>query len=168
MDLSMRIPSVKLDTARRFAIRAHKDQKYSTEFPYAFHLQQVENILMTFGIYDEDMRIAAWLHDTLEDTEVTYEEIETYFGSNVTALVSAVTEPKGGNRAWRHQQTYPRIASIPQAITLKLADRLANVEASGKLEMYRKEHVEFKKALFDPACDHPTLLMWQYLDSLVV
>lgn len=160
-----RIPSLKLLTAKRFAIRAHGQQKYSVDFPYSFHLQQVENVLMTFGHFEEDIRIAAWLHDTLEDTEATYEEILTRFGEQVATLVACVTEPKGGNRAWRHAQTYPKIAANGQAVLLKLADRIANVEAGGKMDMYLKEHVEFKRALFKQG-EHEE--MWTYLDSLLV
>lgn len=161
-----RIPSTKLLTAKKFAIRAHGDQKYSTDFPYAFHLQAVENILMTFGIYDEVIRIAAWLHDVLEDTDTTYEDIHTMFGEEVADIVAAVTEPKGGNREWRHAQTYPKIAKNKWAIILKLADRIANVEAGGKIEMYRKEHAAFKRALF--IYYGAATSMWEYLDSIIV
>ena len=155
--------------AKKFAVKYHGDQKYGGEFPYAIHLQAVESVLLRFGIFDVDLRAAAWLHDTLEDTTARYEDIETLFNARVAGAVSAVTEPKGGNRAWRHEQTYPKIRLSPDAVVVKLADRIANVESGGSLnDMYRKEYPAFKRALYrDNDAEH-ILSMWSYLDTLLV
>jgi (p)ppGpp synthase/HD superfamily hydrolase len=165
----------KVYRAKRYAVRAHGDQKYGDEFPYALHLQAVESVLLRFGIFDEDLRVTAWLHDVLEDTDVEYEDLVTFFGREIADIVAALTEPKGGNRKWRHAQTYPRIAQSYKAVLVKVADRIANVESGGRLvEMYRKEHADFKSALqanydkFDT--DQIVVIdsLFDYLDELLI
>jgi len=161
--------SDKVQLAKRFAIKAHGDQKYGDEFPYAMHLQAVESVLIRFGfIEDEVLRCGAFLHDVLEDTFVQYEEIEVFFGSEVASIVSLLTEPKGGNRQWRHEQTYPKIRNNENAVILKLADRIANIEAGGKkIQMYEKEYLYFRKSLCDEHHSKDIQKMWSYLDSLL-
>lgn len=162
--------------AKRYAVRAHGDQKYGDEFPYVLHLQAVESVLLRFGIFDEDLRMAAWLHDVLEDTDSEYEDLVTFFGREVADIVAILTEPKGGNRKWRHAQTYPRIAQNYKAIIVKVADRIANVEAGGKkVDMYRKEHGDFKAALqsnYGTMFDVDQVVMmnslFDYLDELLI
>lgn len=141
----------RFDEARRFAILYHGDQKYGGEFPYAIHLQAVESVLLRFNLDDEELRMMAWLHDVLEDTPATYEEVLARFGGRIADCVSRITLPKGGNRAWRYEQQYPQINASLDAVTIKVADRIANIESGGKLyEMYRKEHVVFRKSLSGP------------------
>jgi hypothetical protein len=83
----------------------------------------------------------------------------------VEGLVWAVTG-KGQNRAERNASMYEKVRVLPAAATLKLGDRIANVESSlsvaGKLEMYRSEHAGFSEhlaGLGDPR-------MWAHLASL--
>lgn len=165
----------KVTNAQKFAITAHGEQKYGDEFPYSVHLQAVVSVLLRFDVIDEDLLCAAWLHDTLEDTDRTYEEIQLFFGDDVSRIVSALTEPKGGNRAWRHGQTYPVIARFSSAVIVKLADRIANIESGGtKAKMYLKEYPAFKQELqkytdqFDDAEQYLIGLMWNHLDGLIM
>jgi (p)ppGpp synthase/HD superfamily hydrolase len=163
----------KVRKAQKFAIKAHGDQKYGDEFPYAIHLMAVVSVLLRFGITGEDLLCVAWLHDTLEDTQATYEEIVTYFGQEIADAVSALSEPKGGNRKWRHEQTYPRIRLNAQATLVKLADRIANIESGGKkIGMYAKEHADFKAALINVQIgftySDAAQNMWHHLDDLVL
>jgi (p)ppGpp synthase/HD superfamily hydrolase len=154
--------------AKEFAITVHGDQKYG-EFGYRIHLQAVESVLLRFGVLDEELRSAAWTHDTLEDTHATYEELETFFGLRVATVVAALSEPKGGNRKWRHEQTYPRIRANQDAIVVKLADRIANVEANGtQVNMYKKEHPEFKKEVLSYCTTDIGKKMIDYLDDVLV
>ncbi len=142
--------------ARAFAVKAHGDQRYGNE-PYVVHLEAVRAVLRDFG-HGGDLGVAAWLHDVLEDTSVTREEIEREFGPDVAALVWAVTGV-GKNRKERSQSAYEKMQALPAAVTLKLADRIANCEASAKnnpelLTMYRDELPAFASALAglgDPA-----------------
>lgn len=159
--------------AKIYAVRAHGNQTYGPDLPYAVHLQAVESVLIRFGFYDDDLRAAAWLHDVLEDTNVAYENMAELFGRVITDIVSNVTEPKGGDRTWRHAQTYPRIAKDYKSVVVKLADRIANVEAGGKVDMYRNEHANFKSAItvnmdkFDLEDITGLNIMFDYLDELL-
>ena len=135
---------------REFAARKHANQRYGDQ-PYTVHLAAVREVLRDMGVLDnEPLAIAAWLHDTIEDTETTREEIEEHFGEEVVSLVWAVTGV-GKNRKERNTNAYEKIRAYPLAATLKLADRIANVEASAhvpdKLAMYRKEWPSFREAL---------------------
>lgn len=140
--------------AKEFAMMMHRGQKYADIFPYAVHLQAVESILLRYGIVDKELREAAWLHDVLEDTGATFDVLQSLFGDRVAKCVGDVTEPKGGNRKWRHDQQYPIISRNEDAVIIKLADRLSHVEFGGKLvSMYKKEHESFKQGILP---DEPT------------
>lgn len=81
--------------ALSFAEAAHRGQvrKFSGE-PYIRHPERVADLLRTFGYYDRDDLIsAAYLHDVLEDTGVTYPVMEAVFGDIVTTLVVELTKP---------------------------------------------------------------------------
>lgn len=155
--------------AKTLATKAHSNQKYGDQ-PYSIHLEAVESVLLEFGVSDENLRAAAWLHDVVEDTAVTLKELEQEFPPEVTKLVQAVTNEPGNNRKERSQKTYLKIKLIPEAIVLKLADRIANGRKSMQTskdslyKMYQKEHSAFREALY--VQDPTTKLMWQTLDVI--
>lgn len=149
-----------------FATVKHAGQTYSSGLPYTHHLAAVEQVLRRFGVTDETLLTASWLHDVIEDTETKRKEIEEMFGPEVATLVYAVTNEEGANRKIRHALTYPKIREAgPTAVRLKLADRIANVEAGGNLVgMYKKEHEDFKRALFSAGQNED---MWTHLETLL-
>jgi (p)ppGpp synthase/HD superfamily hydrolase len=142
-----------VNRALTLAAIAHGDQCYG-DGPYIVHLRHVVEVLRRFGIEDRNALIAAALHDVLEDTSTTAEQIEIWFGEEVTRLVWAVTNEPGSRRKERHLRTYPKIRKAgPLAVAIKLADRIANTEysiahGSGQLKMYRREFAEFSTALY--------------------
>jgi len=94
--------------ARLFAIELHQriDQrrKYSNQ-PYDVHLKAVADIVSTVS-EDQEMIAAAWLHDTVEDTPATIEDIGREFGPSVAKLVEELTDvsrPGDGNRGVHYQ-----------------------------------------------------------------
>lgn len=136
-------------SARDYAESAHGDQKYG-EAPYVTHLAAVVTVLKDFG-FSGDLILAGWLHDVLEDTKTTAAQLDMAYGSTVTHLVWAVTGV-GKNRKERNENAYGKIEERPRAVILKLADRIANAEASAKnnpdlLAMYRREYPGFKARL---------------------
>lgn len=144
-----------LEKARLFAIKAHANQKYG-DLPYEYHLAMVFNKLVENDAGDvlgEAVLAAGWLHDTLEDTPVTFDDMFREFGRHVARIVFACTDEEGKNRKERHQRTYPKLkAAGREAIAVKLADRISNVQHSlkcnhGMFKMYKKEYPEFKEAL---------------------
>lgn len=83
--------SENLKRAFIFAENAHKGQVRKSGEPYITHPVEVAKILMNLGM-EETVVIAGLLHDVLEDTNVTKEEIEKEFGKDVLSLVEAITK----------------------------------------------------------------------------
>lgn len=157
---------------------AHAEQRYGN-YPYTRHLAHVENVLARFSFTDLGLLAAAWLHDSVEDGGVPVELLLDRFGHSVTRLVTAVTDGQGKDRKARKRESYAKMQEFPQAIPLKLADRIANVESSllersGLVEMYRGEHEEFRGQLYEASLSEGSgytqtrvRAMWSYLDALI-
>ena len=116
--------------ARAFAEKAHFNQqrKYSG-LPYIVHPVEVMEIVKSVP-HDEEMLAAALLHDVVEDTNISIEQIEQEFGSGVARLVDDLTDiskPSDGNRATRKaiDRAHSARASA-RAQTVKLADLISN------------------------------------------
>jgi|AntDeeMinimDraft_6_1070357.scaffolds.fasta_scaffold10908_2 (p)ppGpp synthase/HD superfamily hydrolase len=159
-----------LQRAKDFATEAHKGQKYG-DSPYTYHLVQVTNVLSRFGFEQEHLHAAAWLHDVVEDTEATLQDVKTIGGSKVEEIVARVTDQPGKNRRERKAKTYPQIAECVDATIIKLADRVANVENCiqkgnrGLLSMYIQEHAFFRDTLYQE--DSEAQPLWEHLDNLI-
>jgi (p)ppGpp synthase/HD superfamily hydrolase len=119
----------------------------------------------------EDTVTAAILHDIMEDTLTSYEELKTLFGQSVADMVQALTKPVG-SRSVVHAAYYEQLAKFPAFIFLKLMDRLANVERSvktgpeKKLKMYKSEYPAFRAALYERTPEALRYL-WEPLDQLI-
>jgi (p)ppGpp synthase/HD superfamily hydrolase len=180
-EMELTICEAKFLEAKELAAEAHGEQKYG-EHPYTYHLNWVEKSIRSFG-YDPsdtsqdhehqvlswDLITAAWLHDIVEDTHITRADISKRFNHRIASLVWAVTNPQGGNRAWRASKVYPKIKNTPHALILKLGDRVANVEScvetgSGLINMYAKEWDGFQ-AKYRVKGEHD--LIWKYIDKLI-
>jgi (p)ppGpp synthase/HD superfamily hydrolase len=110
----------KILAAARFAKAAHAGQKRFHGAPYFSHPRAVARLLK--GRAPETLA-AAYLHDVVEDTPVTRNDIEATFGGRVAALVDAVTKRAGEER----EDFYRRVARAgPEAVAIKLADREHN------------------------------------------
>jgi (p)ppGpp synthase/HD superfamily hydrolase len=158
--------------AKRLAEMMHHGQEYGA-YPYTYHLQQVEMVINRFGFKDDMvLRICAWLHDLIEDTEISYNQVHKSFGQVIADIVYAVTNEMGRNRKERFSKTYPKIVGNERALVLKLADRIANIEfAKGTdtnfVKMYKKEWKAFKSALHDDLIiDIRIRKMWTYLENI--
>lgn len=155
--------------ARWYASTKHAAQKYGLQ-PYSFHLQaavtELNNCLRlpAFRYYDHDLiYCATWLHDVVEDTGTSLNELGELFDQRVVELVAAVTDGEGTNRYERKAGVYAKIRKVGlPALAVKLADRLANSmacglpkEKSSMLDMYQKEEAKFEEELRIPElkCD---------------
>lgn len=109
--------------AALFAKLKHKEQKDDDGKDYfESHLKQVYAIVIQIT-EDQEILAACYLHDTLEDTQTTYEELVENFGKRVADLVLEVThEGKKDNKGYY----FPRLKS-KDAILIKYADRLSNL-----------------------------------------
>lgn len=130
--------------AMQFAIEKHGDQMYG-DVPYRNHLYAVVQCLRDFGFIGKYADFGA-LHDTIEDTPATREEIEHLFGHEVSMMVWACTGV-GRNREIRNATIYAKISMLPKAAIIKTADRICNVEnakpGSKHAKMYLGEREEF-------------------------
>ena len=158
-----------IQRASEFARNAHAQQQYGGGSFHQNHLARVVATLESFGETSPVRIAAAWLHDAVEDTDVTIEEIRAEFGDDVADLVWRLTDEPGRNRRERHRKTHEKIRGSSDAVRVKLADRIANVEASIEQKsqlfgMYRHEHAHFQRDLYHEG-EHEE--MWQRLNQLL-
>ncbi len=117
--------------ALSFAARKHRDQrrKGSDHAPYINHLIDVLDLLWRVGgVREAEVLAAAVLHDTVEDTATSPQEIEAAFGAGVRALVLEVTDDKSLPQAVRKQQQIEHAGQLSSGAKLiKLADKISNV-----------------------------------------
>lgn len=116
-----------------FAMRAHNGQTRDDGEDYIVHPAQVANII---GCVTDDQEIiaAAWLHDIIEDTQYTYDDLEKKFGKRVADLVNEVTHEKHPRGNY-----FPRLETR-EGIMLKFADRLSNLSDMKTWDEKRKAH----------------------------
>jgi len=153
-----------INKAADYAREKHKGMKYDNKDFFDTHVRNVVDVLQRFNPTDVEI-CGAHLHDTIEDTDATFEEIVLLFGEEIADIVSRVTDKPGSNRLERHLNTYYILRRNPSAIKVKLADRISNMSRSVGLSfanMYAKEYTAFKFALYDG--NH--LDMWAELDML--
>lgn len=118
-----------LEAALEFAREAHEGQRRKqTGRPYIEHPIAVTELLRGAGLED-DVLIAAYLHDVVEKTDTDPHEIEVRFGPGVTAIVAALTEDESLHSYAERKRALRRkaLAAGPSAATVYTADRLANV-----------------------------------------
>ncbi|KKT67157.1 MAG: hypothetical protein UW60_C0012G0043 [Candidatus Woesebacteria bacterium GW2011_GWA2_44_33] len=127
--------SERIREALVFGEQAHRGQKRRTGEPYFEHCKTVANIILGWGIADEDLITAALLHDTLEDTQVTLEELRARFGKGVAALVDGVSNFRSETGRAIDRETlrkvFDRSYIDPRVAVLKMADRLHNMQTLG-------------------------------------
>ena len=121
----------KILEAARFAARKHHGQlrKGEDPEPYIVHPMEVAQLLSEVGgVTDRDILIAALLHDTIEDTDATEEEISELFGPRVASIVVELTDdmtlPKE-KRKMLQQEHAPSMS--PEAKQVKMCDKMSNI-----------------------------------------
>jgi len=125
-----------LDRAIVFAVRAHAGiERRGKGFPYIVHPMEAVEIVATMTS-DQELLAAAALHDTVEDTDTTVEQIRAEFGDRVADLVASESEDKGcgvsKEESWhaRKQAAIDRLASASRdAKIVALGDKLSNMRA---------------------------------------
>ena len=124
-----------IDKAFRIADECHKKQKRSSGEPYIIHPIAVATIVLNYGM-DYQSVAAAMLHDTVEDTDITLDDICKEFGPEITALVDGLTKlgkvpldikDKEEQQAENVRKMLLAMSEDIRVIIIKLADRLHNV-----------------------------------------
>lgn len=132
--------------ALEFAAKAHEGQKRKSGEPYIFHPIEVAKILVAYDC-DTDSIIAALLHDTVEDTEVTLDQVKKLFGQEVASLVDGLTKLGKIYFSSQEEQQIENLRKMLLAmakdirvVLIKLADRLHNMRTlDGQPDKRRRE-----------------------------
>lgn len=165
-----------IQKAIEYAIRAHEGQcRKSTTIPYIVHPIEVGIILSRYG-FEEEIVAAGILHDVLEDTEITLEDLKRDFGEMIAKLVWEVSEDEEvkGPSTWEKRKTtmleYLRKEASMEAKVISCADKISNL--TSLKETLRKDGEETWKIFnsgyenqkwyyqnliyaLKPACNHP-------------
>lgn len=119
-----------IEKARNFAKEAHEGQtRKVTSVPMFYHVEEVALILKKAGFSDEAVA-AGYLHDTVEDTDVTLQDILKIFGEKVAFIVAGHTEDKTKSWEERKSHTIQELADPQTLIEIRaliIADRLSNL-----------------------------------------
>lgn len=166
------VMKVKLEEkARLFATERHEGQvrKYTGE-PYINHPAAVVEIVRSVP-HTEAMLAAAWLHDTVEDTCTTLQEVTDLFGIEVGAFVGMLTDvskPIDGNRAFRKGMDCDHTAkAMPPAKTIKLADLIHNTASIVTHDIqFAKVYLKEKELLLQVLQEGDRLLFAQARSAL--
>ena len=136
-----------LKRAYEFAEKAHAGQKRSSGEDYFIHPCAVVEILADYG-FDSSTLIAAFLHDVLEDTAVTPEELSAEFGQEILELVQGVTKldklqfhNREDAQAENFRKFFMAMAKDLRVIIIKLADRLHNMRSLGFVPPEKQQRV---------------------------
>ncbi len=116
--------------AQKFACEKHKNQKRKDGItPFSDHLVGVVNRLKNLGIVNQNVLCAAWLHDIIEDTDVTFDEINEIFGNVISVLVLSLSKDSELPKKQREAQYIQQLKdSTLQAKIIKLCDISANLK----------------------------------------
>lgn len=128
-----------VDRAKELATSAHQGQVDKAGNSYIDHPARVAAVLV-----DDEAIASAWLHDVVEDTNVTLDQLAEQFPPNVVDAVDALTKRADESRA----QYYERVRTNPIALTVKLADINDNSdpERLSRLDQPTRERLEAKYA----------------------
>jgi guanosine-3',5'-bis(diphosphate) 3'-pyrophosphohydrolase len=145
--------------ALAFAAHKHRDQrrKDAEASPYINHPIALAEVLAgEGGISDPEVLAAALLHDTIEDTATTAEELRAQFGERIAAIVAEVTDDKNLPKAERKRLQIEHAAGISEGAKLvKLADKICNLRdvaerPPAKWDLQRRqEYFEWAKKVID-------------------
>jgi GTP diphosphokinase / guanosine-3',5'-bis(diphosphate) 3'-diphosphatase len=154
-------------SAATFAAERHRDQRRKGKHasPYINHPLALASLLAGCGERDATLLMAALLHDTVEDTATSFEDIERAFGKEVADIVREVTDDKTLPKAERKRLQIEHAAHLSRPAKLvKLADKICNLHdmvvsppTDWSLER-RREYFDWAKAVVDPMRGvHPQL-----------
>ena len=130
----------RLQQAKELAFEIHANQTDKAGEPYIHHLKAVASKLEEQG-ENEDVIIVGWLHDSVEDTDITLDEIQHLFGDVVSTAVDAITKHKNEP----YDDYLLRVKSNPIAQRVKLADLSHNMDLSRLAKITEKDLMRLEK-----------------------
>ena len=134
-------------TAYEFAAKKHADQKRRSGEPYIIHPTQVAYILAQMKM-DEETLAAAFLHDVVEDTDTTLQQLKEMFGAKVAMLVDGVTKlgkieyiSKEERQIENYRKMFLAMAQDIRVVIIKLADRLHNMRTMKYMPVHKQQSI---------------------------
>jgi (p)ppGpp synthase/HD superfamily hydrolase len=168
----------------KWILKQHEstNHMYDAYLPYEFHLRMVAKVAEKYielipdsndgeTALRDTVLLAAYGHDLIEDTRVSYNDVKENLGLGPADIIYACTNEKGKNRKERaNEKYYEGIRNTRGAVFVKLCDRIANVQyskmtGSRMFDMYKKENINFMIKLGREVGD-PYEPMFQYLINL--
>jgi guanosine-3',5'-bis(diphosphate) 3'-pyrophosphohydrolase len=160
----------KVHKAMNFAIEKHGEQKRKyTNAPYWNHLAEVAGLCSAF--YDDYISISvAWLHDVLEDTQTTEDELISEFGPHIAYGVRMLSDTEAGNRTERKRIARERLSKCPSWVqNIKLCDIISNtssiVEYDKKFARIYLEEVDALVRCLDLADENLKILAFKIIND---
>lgn len=158
-----------------YATKKHTEVNHRYgENPYSYHLKMVCDVAEMF-IYlippteRENVYCGCWVHDIIEDTRETYNDVKNETNETIAELAYALTNEKGKNRSERaSDKYYSDMRKTENAVFIKFCDRIANIthsknQGSSMFKKYKKENKNFIEKLYDPQLED----MMKYIDELL-
>ena len=160
-----------VERAHEFCISAHAGQTRDDGRPYHTHPQAVVDVLKSVGVADRDVLAAAYLHDVLEDTAVSADELALRFGPAVTDLVEELTNPDYPGRTFeeKHRMLADKARRMSdRARLIKLADRLHNLQNKQfRTAERQRRYAEVTAELLDALRPWPSEVLAERIQALI-
>ena len=136
--------------AQKFAYEKHKNQKRKDGVtPFSEHLEGVVNRLKNLGVVNQDVLCAAWLHDIIEHSDTTFDEINEIFGNTISVLVLSLTKDSELAKKERESQYIQQLKdSTPEAKMIKFCDISANLKDIANAPISKTQKNKQIKKLF--------------------
>ncbi|NIM25843.1 MAG: HD domain-containing protein [Nitrosopumilaceae archaeon] len=139
-----------LAKAIEFAHKKHQHQKRPDGItPFVDHLEGVVNRLKNIGIANQNILSAAWLHDTIEKTDTTFEEVDSIFGNTISVLVLSLTKDKNLPKKKQEIQYINQLKNASKdSKIIKLCDASSNIKDIAKAPISRNQKNKKVRKIF--------------------
>ena len=139
-----------LEKAKKFACQKHQNQKRPDGVtPFVEHLEGVVNRLKNLGIANNNILSAAWLHDTIEKTDTTFEEIDNIFGNTISVLVLSLTKDKNLPKKKQESQYISQLKNASKdSKIIKLCDASSNLKDISKAPISKNQKNKKVRKIF--------------------
>jgi len=139
-----------VEKAQKLAYERHKNQKRKDGVtPFSDHLEGVVNRLKNLGVSDTNVLSAAWLHDILESTDTSFDEINDIFGNTISVLVLSLSKDLNISKKERELQYIQQLKdSAIQAKIIKFCDISANLKDIANAPISKTQKNKQVKKLF--------------------
>ena len=139
-----------IEKAKRFAFEKHRNQKRKDGItPFSDHLEGVVNRLKNMGVSDNNVLCAAWLHDVIEKTDASFDEINEIFGNTISVLVLSLSKDMNLSKKDRELQYVQQLKnSTIEAKIIKICDISANLRDVSNAPISKTQKNKLIKKLF--------------------